>query len=350
MADVETGRLIDENTVYRLFSMTKVIVCTAAMMLFERGKFLLNEPLSQYFPEWANPMVLHTRADGSQYTLPAKKPLLVKHAFSMQVGMPYAFGDSPTACAIAAVKEDLAMKGPFDLRTEIAAMAKVPLASEPGMHFLYGYGHELVAGLIEVVSGKSIGQFLQEELFDPLEMTSTGYRYFGDIRERMASMYTRAQDGTLSKVPGMLDEFHEPDAIYEMGGAGLFSTVRDYLTFTQMLANGGCWNGKQIIGRKTIDLMRRNQLSDEAMKDFNNTYLGGYGYGLGVRTLLDPAAGGVNGTIGEFGWTGAAGTYTVIDPEERFSIVYMHQLSPNLEEYHHLRVRAAAYGLLGADR
>jgi CubicO group peptidase (beta-lactamase class C family) len=189
-----------------------------------------------------------------------------------------------------------------------------------------------------------IGEFLQKEIFDPLGMTSTGYRFFGDIESRMVPMYRRNPDGTLSRATGMFDDRDKPDAIYEGGGAGLFSTVRDYLRFTQMLANGGELDGVRILGRKTIDLMRRNHLNTDQLADFTNTYLAGYGYGLGVRTLMDPAAGGSNGSVGAFGWTGAAGTWTEIDPSEGLSIVYMHQTMPNMEEYHHLRVRASAYG------
>lgn len=347
LADIDSGRLMNESTVYRLFSMTKVIVCTAAMMLFERGKFLLNDPLYEYYPEWKDAAAIHTMPDGSQRVEKLKNPILVKHAFSMGVGMPYAFGPSPTAKAMSEVKKSLTEKlGKFDLRTEIREMAKVPLASEPGEHFLYGYGHELVAGLVPLLTGKTLGEFLKEEIYEPCGMTDTAYRYFGNIRQRMATYYHRDDDGKLTPQTAMLDDFFEPDQIYEMGGAGLFSTVRDYSNFAQMLACGGIANGHQVIGRKTIDLMRRNQLTESALKDFGGAYLMGYGYGLGVRTLMDPAVGGANGTPGEFGWTGAAGTYVVIDPKEKFSITYMHQMAPNMEYYHHLRVRAAAYGAL----
>ena len=113
-----------------------------------------------------------------------------------------------------------------------------------------------------------------------------------------------------------------------------------------MMANGGMLDGEKIIGRKTIDLMRRNQLNEAQMKDFTNPYLAGYGYGLGVRTMMDPAAGNSNSSVGEFGWTGALGTWTAIDPSENLSIVYMHQMMPNMEQYHHHRVRSVAYGCL----
>ena len=191
----------------------------------------------------------------------------------------------------------------------------------------------------------SIGEFLKKEIFEPLGMESTGYRYFGNMRERMAKMYCPNGDGTYTLMEGSLDANHEPDAVYEGGGAGLFSTVKDYLKFTQMLANGGNYNGTQIIGRKTIDLMRRNMLNDVQLQDFRNSYLEGYGYGLGVRTMMEPAGAG-NLSVGEFGWTGVAGTWTSIDPSEGVSVVYMHQTDPNNEEYHHHRVRAVAYGCI----
>ena len=346
-ADLEEKIPVAENTVYRLFSMTKVIICTAALMLFERGKILLNEPIYEYFPEYGDTQVFVTKHDGSVHTRKAKNPMLIKHAFNMSVGMPYPFGTSPTAAEMAKVKEELTGKyGKYDIVTEVKAMGAVPVAFDPGTRWLYGYGHDILAGLIRVISGKTVGQFLQEEIFDPLGMKDTGYRYRGGIEKRMASVYRREENGGMIKVPGMLDEFHQPDALYECGGAGLYSTVNDYLKFSQMLANGGTYSGEKIIGRKTIDLMRTNHLNADQLGDFCNSYLAGYGYGLGVRTLMSPAEGHSNGSVGEFGWTGMLGAYVSIDPSEGSSVVYMHQMEPNMEEYHHLRVRAVVNGCL----
>lgn len=347
-ADKENGKPFGPDTVCRLYSLTKLITVTAAMILFERGKFLLTDPLSEYFPEYASPSVAHTRMDGRVYVEKAKKPLLVKHAFAMQCGLPYPDDTSLTGRSMLQVRKELEETyGKYDLRTEIKAMSKVPLAFEPGEHFLYGFGHDLVAGLIEVVSGKSVGQFMKEEIFEPLGMTSTGYRHFGDTRDRMAVVYTKTPEGVLYPSPNQFDATHEPDAVYEGGGAGLFSTVRDYLRFTQMLACGGQWKGQKIIGRHTINLMRRDQLTPaQKQENFHGCYLDGYGYGLGVRTMVDPAFGTSNSPVGEFGWTGVLGTWTSIYPEEQFSAVYMHQMDPNEEEYHHLRVRTVAYGTL----
>jgi CubicO group peptidase (beta-lactamase class C family) len=347
LADLETRRPITVDTTYRLFSMTKVIICTAAMILYERGQFLLNEPIAQYIPEFAHPKVVVTDHNGAQTLVDAKDPMLVKHAFMMAVGLPYHFGDSLTAQGIRKVQKELTEKyGHYDVVTEAKAVGlNVPIAFEPGSHWLYGYGHDIVAALIQVISGKTVGQFLKDEIFTPLGMASTGYRFWGDMEGRMATMYQKEADGSLKKTIGLLDQYHRPEAKYEMGGAGLFSTVGDYLKFSQMLACGGAYEGKQIIGSATIDLMRTNHLSEVQLKDFQNSYLGGYGYGLGVRTMIDKAGGHSNTSLGEFGWTGAAGTYTFIDPSRGLSGVYMHQMSPNMEEFHHHRFRAVANGL-----
>ena len=318
--DLESGEPITADSVYRQYSTTKVAVCTGAMMLLERGKFLLNDPIYEYFPEWKDTMVAQPEEDGSYRVRPAKRPILIRDCFSMAMGIGYG-GTDYTHQAAEKVRAQLrANVGEYTLQQEIKAMAEVPVAFDPGTHWLYGFGHELVAGLIEVVSGKGVGQFLKEELFEPLDMKNTGYHYFGDIRERMVTTYLLKEDG-------------------------LFSTVRDYLALTQMLACGGEYQGRKIMGRKTIDLMRCNQLNEQQLKEFRNPYLEGYGYGCGVRTLMDPSAG-VNSSVGEFGWTGMLGSYVSIDPAEKLSLVYMHNLFPNREAYIHPRIRNIVYGVL----
>ena len=344
--DLESGEPITADSVYRQYSTTKVAVCTGAMMLLERGKFLLNDPIYEYFPEWKDTMVAQPEEDGSYRVRPAKRPILIRDCFSMAMGIGYG-GTDYTHQAAEKVRAQLrANVGEYTLQQEIKAMAEVPVAFDPGTHWLYGFGHELVAGLIEVVSGKGVGQFLKEELFEPLDMKNTGYHYFGDIRERMVTTYLLKEDGSREASPYFQrDELFEPEAKYEGGGAGLFSTVREYLALTQMLACGGEYQGRKIMGRKTIDLMRCNQLNEQQLKEFRNPYLEGYGYGCGVRTLMDPSAG-VNSSVGEFGWTGMLGTYVSIDPAEKLSLVYMHNLFPNREAYIHPRIRNIVYGVL----
>lgn len=343
--NLEQKKKIDRNSVYRQFSSTKVVICTAAMMLYERGKFLLNDPIYEYFPEWRNTMVAEKREDGGVRIRPVKRPIEVRDCFSMSMGIGYG-GPEYTHQRMEEVRRELAREvGDYTLRQDIRAMAQVPVMFDPGEHWRYGFGHELVAGLIEVTSGMKVSEFLKKELFDPLGMTSTGYHYFGDIRERLVTPYL-LEEGKRTPTTAMFDERFEEDAKYEAGGAGLFSTVPDYLKFSQMLACGGVWEGQRIIGRKTIDVMRTNQLGEAQRKDFSCSYLDGYGYGLGVRTRMDDRRATGNTSVGEFGWTGVMGTYVAIDPAERVSVVYMHNSVPNMEQYVHHRVRNIAFGAI----
>ena len=350
MMDIEGGRKLDENTRFRLFSMTKVIICTGALILFERGKFALNDPYYDYYPEYKDTQVAEYLGNGGWNIRPAKRPIRVKDTFNMACGYPYPsrLSDHPTDKAMNEIRDRLAKEhnGKYTLQDDVKAMGAVPARFDPGEHWLYGFGHEMVAALIEKCSGMTVGEFLKKEIFDPLGMTHTAYRYRSEEeRSDMTVLYHINDDGSYEPMKGMMDDRHEPDAVYEAGGAGLFSNLRDYAIFTQMLANGGIYNGKRIIGKNTIDLLRANMLNETQLSEFRNTYLDGYGYGLGVRVMMD--IGGVsNSTPGEFGWTGAAGTWTSIDPTNHFSVVYMHNTFPNNEEYHHMRVRAVAYGML----
>jgi len=347
-ADRSAGRRIDENTVYRQYSMTKIAIYTLCMMLLEQGRLLLQDPISHYFPEWKHMWKYVKRADGSPAVQPLENPIRIEHIMNMSCGLPYGhFSDgSPTGDAIYAVTQELKKrKGGYTLRDEIRAVSAVPVAFEPGTRWLYGFGSELAAGLIEVITGKHIAEALRDSLFIPLDMESTGMLYFGDIESRMATFYTRNCSGTLTSGGAMMDEKSRPGSP-PSGCPRVFSTVRDFTNFTQMLANGGIHRGKQLIGAKTIDLMRRNRLNREQLMDFQNDYLDGYGYGLGVRTLIHQAQGNSNSSLGEFGWTGGSGTWASIDPSEGVSVVYMHQMAPNMEKYHHLRVRACAYGCI----
>lgn len=345
-ADRERNQLMDETSIHRLFSTTKVIICTAAMLLFERGKFLLNDPLSQYLPEFKEMEVVHTSTSGYAWTQPAQSPILIKHLFSMTAGIPYSDGQSVTAQRLRELQAELGPEGTYTLEQLVKKIAEAPLLFEPGSNWAYGLSHDILARLIEVVSGMSIDEFLRKELFEPLGMKDTGYQFTGDQKSRMVTLYAPDEQGRIKPIPAPNDIAFEPDSKFCGGGFGLFSTPRDYTQFAKMLANGGKHGDLQIIGRKTIDLIRANQLTEQQLVQFKNPYSEGYGYGLGVRTLINQGASNGNSSLGEFGWTGMTGTYVVIDPEEQLSIVYMHQRLPNMEREHHLRVRNTVYGCI----
>ncbi|MBQ4307769.1 MAG: beta-lactamase family protein [Lachnospiraceae bacterium] len=351
-SNLEKKTPVTDRSVFRQFSTTKVIVCTALMMLYERGKFLLQDPIYEYFPEWKNTMVAEEnlgpdgKFDGTYTIRPVKRPIQIADCLNMSMGIGYG-GEDYTHRQMAAVRQELedTLGWNYTLRDDIRAMAQVPVRFDPGEHWLYGFGHELVAGLIAECSGIPVSEFMKKYIFEPLGMENTDYRYHGDMRANLVTPYIRHEDGTMEETTGMFDRRQEPDAVYEGGGAGLLSTVHDYGIFGTMLANGGTYRGERIIGPKTIDLMRQNRLNETQLKEFQNSYLDGYGYGLGFRTLIDPSRVS-NSSVGEFGWTGYMGTYIAIDPAEKACVTYMHNMVPNNEEYIHHRVRNIAFGAI----
>lgn len=347
-ADLASKRPIDADTVYRQYSMTKIAIYTACMMLLEQGKILLSDPIYEYFPEWKEAKRYELDSGGNERIVALKRPICIEHIMNMSCGLPYGHTNdgTPTGREIFRVTEELKQREEgYTLREEIRAVSRVPVAFEPGERWLYGFGSELAAGLVEVVTGKPIHEALRDMIFAPLGMKDTGMIYFGDIRSRLATFYTLTETG--ERMPGgaVMDEKSMPQA-KPTGCPRLFSTVRDFAIFSQALSCGGKYKGTRLLEQGTIDLMRTNRLNEQQLKDFQNAYLAGYGYGLGVRTMIDQAKGGSNSSIGEFGWTGGSGTWVSMDPKERISVVYMHQLAPNMEKYHHLRVRACVYGAL----
>ncbi|OCT13530.1 serine hydrolase [Paenibacillus pectinilyticus] len=342
-ADLEKKKEITPNTIYRIYSMTKVITCAAALMLFEKGLFLLNDPLEEYLTEFKNTQVYRYNEYGTQSLSPAVGPIRIKDLFTMTSGLTYGGDGTETERQTRVIMESAAAT--VDMQTLSKALAEVPLAFDPGTHWKYGTSHDVLAALIEVLSGQTLGEFLQKEIFAPLGMIDTSFRIAEDKRERLCTMYDRAEDGTLTPNTRM-DARYQPESLHESGGAGLLSTIGDYSRFAQVLAKGGELDGVRILSQKTVHLMATNYLNPQQINDFNWPQMSGYGYGLGVRVMIDPAAGGINGSIGEFGWAGLAGSYLLIDPKEELSVVYMQQLLPSLEPFIHPRLRAAIYGAL----
>lgn len=357
-SDVENKVPLNDRNVFRQASLTKVAMYTMAMKLFEQGKFKMTDPLYEYFPEWKNTMKRVYLPDGKVEIVPVEKPITVKNIMNMTMGMPYQMftGQTvahPVAREMTEKMQPLIDKGYYTLREQIKAVAEVPIAFEPGTHWMYGFASELTAGLLEVIEQKPAELVIKEQLFEPLGMDSSANFIFGDLGERLVKNYYFAPGKKL----GDPDAYRVMAADREAGMAGPLGTVsgfqrvitnsRDYTKLLQMLANGGMHNGERIMGKKTIELMATNTLSREILEsDFRDLYNDGYGYGYGVRVLMDKYQGHCNGSIGQFGWTGGTGTWAEADPSEGVSIVYMHNLQPNMEQYFHLRMRAVAQGCL----
>jgi len=349
-SDIESRKPVTSKSVFRMASMSKIPLYTTLMMLFERGKFLFSDPIYMFFPEWKNTKKYVKDPNGHIRVVPTEGPITIRDVMSMKCGLPYCHvptqTNNPTQKAMQKFMQPLWDKGHYTLREHIAAMSEVPLAFEPGTHYLYGFSSELAAGIVEAVCDKPIDDVFREMLFDPLGMEDTRSHYFGDTQERMVKPYARTKDGKLLPGANMFDDSFLTGPEHERGWARLFSTVNDFSKLMQMLANGGVYNDRRIMGRKTIDLMRTNGLDAIAQKDFEDLYNAGYGYGYGVRTLIDKDKGNHNGSLGAFGWTGGFGTWCEADPTEGVAIVYMHNMMPSEEVYYHHRMRTVAYGCL----
>lgn len=345
LADLESEKPITADTIYRIYSMSKVVTCVAALMLYERGSFLLNDPLEEYLPEFKNPQVYRMTEKGEKYITSATRPITIKDLFTMTSGLTYEGNGSETEREVKQAMQLLRKDNTINVRKLSAALAKIPLAFDPGTEWRYGLSHDVLGALIEVLSGKTFGDFLKEEIFQPLSMNDTFFKIPEEKKHRLSSLYLRNEEGLLLKSTKM-DVQYQPGTLFESGGAGLLSTLNDYSRFAHMLANGGELDGVRILGRKTVGLMSANHLTADQLSFYNWDYLAGYGYGLGVRIMMSPPAGGSNSSIGEFGWSGLAGTWVLIDPKEKLSAVYMQQMMPNLEAFHQPRLRNVIYGCL----
>lgn len=339
-SDREAKKPMQGDESFFLYSSSKPITCTAVLQLYERGKLLLTDPLENYIPEFRSMQVQQQRGNGETFLTPARGPITIAHLMSMTAGLNYDLR-SPAIQQVAAQTQ-----GRCPTQQVIRALASQPLCYEPGTRWQYSLAHDVLGALVEIVSGETFGEYLHDHIFSPLEMTHTRFAHSGDLPENMMAQYLRNNDTGEVTPMGLVNEFILGSE-YESGGAGLVSTVADYAKFVAAMANGGiAHNGYPLLSPNTIDLMRRNQLSDVQMADFDWPQFAGYGYGLGVRTMVDPARGGANSPLGEFGWGGAAGTYLLIDPENHVSMFYAQHMRESMEPYIHPRLRNVLYSCL----
>jgi CubicO group peptidase (beta-lactamase class C family) len=339
-ANIEAKTPITANNVYNLYSTSKVITCATALQLFENGKFLMTDPVSEYLPEFKEMYIQKEIETGSTELIKAKNSIKIQDLFTMSAGLTYNI-DSPS---IKAVKEKTQNKCPT--REIVKAIANDPLMFEPGTHWNYSLCHDILGGLVEVISGRKFSEYLDENVFKPLEMKDTGFYLTDEKKERMASQY-RFDDEKNIAIEIPLTNNYKLGTEYESGGAGLISSVDDYIKFANALCNKGkAMNGERILSKSTIDLMRTNHLDETSLNDFNWIQMSGYGYGLGVRTMINKAKGGSLGPVGEFGWGGAAGTYVIIDPDNELAVFYAQHMLNNQEPYVHPRIRNIIYNCL----
>jgi len=294
---------------YYIFSATKVITCTALMQLVENGKIGLDDAVSEYLPEFAE---LHVRPNYKK----AESIMTVRHLMSMQSGLHYGLSDK----AILDIKAKTDNKA--TTRQIAEAISKQELLFEPGTDYNYSLSHDVLAAIIEVVSGMKFSEYLNKNIFEPVGMTDTGFHANEEIMSKMHAQfginpYTHFATLTPAVCIYKLSDNHES------GGAGLYSTVDDYAKFVDALASGETVSGKKLLKPETVEIMKTNQLCEKGLKTYRMTPTKvGYGYGLGVRTLMDRKAASSYAPNGEYGWDGAAGQFNMIDTENHISLVY----------------------------
>ncbi len=334
--DKEAGQPMTADAIFRIYSMTKPIVSTALMMLHEEGRFQLEHPVAQYLPAFGSTKVLSD--DGA--LAEQVRPMQIRDLLTHTSGLTYDFMLDPVAQLYrdARIMHDATRS----LEAVIDELATIPLSFQPGTRWHYSVGIDVAARLIEVISGQPLGEFLRARLFDPLGMTDTGFGVPDSELHRLCAMYglpdlIGENYSAVQLVEAALRGFNEridvsatyptntPD-VFVRGGLGLFSTAGDYMRFAQMLVNNGTLDGERLLSRKTLELMHSNHLPPELLPfELLGQPLPGMGFGLGSRVMLDVASTGGTGSVGEFGWAGAAKTYYWVDPVEELVGVFMTQ-------------------------
>jgi CubicO group peptidase (beta-lactamase class C family) len=324
--DLEQGKPVADDTIWRIYSMTKPITGVALMTLYERGHFQLSDPVHRWLPEFRD---LKVRED-DQLVEP-RRPVSVRDVLMHMSGFGWAGVrlDGPGGLPSQPFRNGT-------LQTLIEALAERPLRFHPGERWFYTFSTDVCARLVEVMSGQRFDDYLRTEIFEPLQMPDTGFYVPEDESERLAASYLRNAKRELKLMDDPTKSAYLRPPSFLSGGGGLVSTTADYLRFAQMLLNGGELDGVRILGRKTVELMTTNHLPGEGeLRQF--ALPGGYGevgfdgtgFGLTMAVGLGPARTQAIGSRGEFMWGGYASTIFWVDPGEDLVVVFMTQLVPS---------------------
>lgn len=350
--DIKNNIPMSEKPLFNIYSCSKPVTVTAALQLYEKGCFLLDDPLYNFISEYKNIYINKPNGD----KVKPKKPVTLRHLFTMTSGLACNMNTSGFQKA-----KDLTA-GHMNTLDTIRCFAEDGINFEPGEKWQYGLSHDVLAAVVEVVSGKKFRDYVKENIFSPLGMNNSFY-HNDDVIEKVAKQYRYVNSDELDIVKqqsgqcknsdiGRVDEIDKSVSYvfgdeYDSGGAGITTSVEDYSLFASALANGGVGiSGERILSAKTINLMSENQLNDNQIKCLNWPQLKGYGYGLGVRTMLDMVKAGSNGSFKEFGWGGAAGATALIDPKLKLAMFYTHHMLNPQEEFYQPRLRNVLYSCI----
>ena len=334
--EIERRRLVTADAVWRIYSMTKPITSVGLMMLYEEGRFQLDDPVHRFIPSWQNLRVFVGGNYPTFKTAPVERPMTIRDLLSHTSGLTYGFMERTNVDA-AYRKLGVAdqTRSGYTLQDMVDTLAELPLEFSPGTRWNYSVATDVIGHLIEVISGQRLDAYLRERILDPLGMRDTGFVLEDQQVARFAANYERQGDGSLKMIDNPEQSSYRKRSFFS-GGGGLLSTAPDYFRFTSMLQNMGELDGTRLLGRKTVELMTMNHLpggqdlTDLAQAGmFTETAYAGVGFGLGFSVQQSPARAQILGSVGEFAWGGAASTAFWIDPAEDLIVIFMTQLMPS---------------------
>ena len=327
--DLENQLPIQRDTIFRLYSMSKPMTAAAVMILVQEGKIDLLAPVSDYIEEFANPQVCTPSG-----LRPAKREVGIQDLLNMTSGYTYEGTDNQTQKETGELIEQIKSRMEYEnaLSTiEIAKrLGKIPLSFDPGTEFLYGMSADILGAIIEVVSGQKFSDFLRDRIWNPLGMYDTGFYVPEEKQNRLATVYTH-ENGALKPFYqphlGISNDMKNPPT-FESGGAGLVSTLDDYLKFCRMLLNQGTLDGVQILSSNMVDFLTRTSITDKQRRGLDSwDSLGGYSYGNLMRIMTHPEQASTLASYGEYGWDGWLGPYMAVVPQKKMIILLMEQLT-----------------------
>jgi len=334
MADVERRVPIAPETIVRIYSMTKPLTTVAAMMLYEEGRFQLDDPISRFIPAFRDPRVASGGAMwGKLNSVPAAREITFRDLMTHTSGLTYWFMEaSPVDAAYRAAGIDL-NNTDQTLEETVNRIASIPLLAQPGSEWNYSVSTDVLGHLVAVISGRPFENFLRERVLGPLGMTDTDFFVPPQKAERFAACYGPSKEGGITLIDDRASSPFLRAPTAPSGGGGLVGTAADYMRFCRFMLNNGELDGVRLLGRKTIELMTSNHLGGDmasmGQPNFNESSTAGIGFGLGFSVMLDPARAQILGTPGEFGWGGAASTGFWCDPAEDMAVVLLTQLVPS---------------------
>ena len=344
LMDRENKKPMQEDAIFRIYSMTKAVTSISIMQLYEKSKFRLDDPVHWYIPSWKKLRVYESGIYPNFLTSRPKRHMTIRDLLSHMSGLTY---DFMYRTNVDAAYRKTKVQQANNLQEFVDILSELPLEFSPGDKWNYSVATDVLGHLVEVMSGMKLDEYFQKYIFGPLDMVDTGFSCPEDKLDRLASLYEHNPKGEprLLEIPFLNTKMFS-------GGGGLFSTMSDYYNFTSMILNQGEFNGKRLIGRKTIDLMATNHLPDGkdltemSESSFSETPYAGVGFGLGFSVMLDPAKSQSLSDVGEYGWGGAASTVFFINPKEDMLVIFLTQLLPSSTYQVRRELRSLIYSAL----